>query len=246
MLCMGDFNAMLNGNDKLNGSPVQEGEIKDFVEFLADTHMIELKVVDREYTWTKSHTCSRIDQAPVNVEWMVHMSMLEVIILPPWISDHSSLSLELGGEIRRYTDTFIFFNYLAEHPEFIPRVNEAWKIDHKSSLKQVWQNLDRVKTKLKQLNNCPIVQAGGCKYLLFSPHIRNKIAQNSITSLLTVEGAKVHTQEDIEREVTGFYKELLGKLVSCLHSVYVNIMKLGNVLNREKQLLLAQQSLKWR
>ncbi|KAF3644932.1 hypothetical protein FXO38_19905 [Capsicum annuum] len=136
MLCMGDFNAMLNGNDKLNGSPVQEGEIKDFVEFLADTHMIELKVVDREYTWTKGHTCSRIDQAPVNVEWMVHMSMLEVIILPPWISDHSSLSLELGGEIRRYTDTFIFFNYLAEHPEFIPRVNEAWKIDHKSSLKQ--------------------------------------------------------------------------------------------------------------
>lgn len=80
--------------------------------------------------------------------------MLEVIILPSEISDHSPLSLELGGEIRRSPNTFRFFNCLAVHPEFIPRVNEAWKVDHRSGLKQVWQNLNRVKSKLKQLNNC--------------------------------------------------------------------------------------------
>lgn len=68
MLCMGDFNAMLNENDRLNGSPVQEGEIKDLIDFLADTHMTEMKTVGREYTWTNGQTCSRIDRALVNAE----------------------------------------------------------------------------------------------------------------------------------------------------------------------------------
>ncbi|PHU02637.1 hypothetical protein BC332_27888 [Capsicum chinense] len=148
ILCMGDFNAMLNETDRLNGSPVQEGEIKDFVDFLPDTHMIELKKNGSDYTWKNGHTCSRIDRAIVNAKWMTHMSMLEVMILTPGISDHSILSLELGG-------------------------------------------------------------------------------------------VKVHTQEDIEREVTRFYKELLGKSAPCQPNVNVNIMKLGNVLNREQQLLLA-------
>ncbi|KAM3287234.1 hypothetical protein P3S67_020664 [Capsicum chacoense] len=79
---MGDFNAMLNETDRLNGSPVQEGEIKDFVDFLVGAHMTELKTVGRDYTWTNGHTYSRIDHAVVNAEWIVHMSMLEVVILP--------------------------------------------------------------------------------------------------------------------------------------------------------------------
>ncbi|KAF3625028.1 hypothetical protein FXO38_29953 [Capsicum annuum] len=135
-LCMGDFNAMLNETDRLNGSPVQEGEIKDFVDFLVGAHMTELKTVGRDYTWTNGHTYSRIDHAVVNAEWIVHMSMLEVVILPPGISDHSPLSLELGGEIRSSSNTFRFFNCLAEHPEFLSKVTEAWKVEHRSGLKQ--------------------------------------------------------------------------------------------------------------
>ncbi|PHU17833.1 hypothetical protein BC332_13528 [Capsicum chinense] len=115
-LCMGDFNAMIKIIDILNGSPIQEGEMKDFVDFLVDTHMTELKTVGRDYTWTNDHTYSRIDHTLVNVEYMIHESMLEVMILTPGISDHSPLSKELGGEIRSSSNTFRFFNYLVEHP----------------------------------------------------------------------------------------------------------------------------------
>ncbi|PHU02638.1 hypothetical protein BC332_27889 [Capsicum chinense] len=73
-LCMGDFNAMLNETDRLNGSPVQEGEIKDFVDFLPDTHMTDLKKNGSDYTWTNGHTCCRIDRAIVNAEWMTHVN----------------------------------------------------------------------------------------------------------------------------------------------------------------------------
>lgn len=62
-LCMGDFNAMLNETDRLNGSPLQEGEIKDFVDFLPDTHMIELKKNGSDYTWKNGqHTVELIVQ----------------------------------------------------------------------------------------------------------------------------------------------------------------------------------------
>ncbi|PHU20321.1 hypothetical protein BC332_11472 [Capsicum chinense] len=153
LLCMGDFNAMLTGNDRLTGNPVQEGEIKDFVDFLADTHMTELKAIGRDYTRTNGHTCSRIDRVLVNAKWMLHMSMMEVFILPPGISDHSPLILELGGECNRSASKFRFFNCLAEHPEFITRVREAWNAENRKDLKQLWHNLKRVKYNLKQLNN---------------------------------------------------------------------------------------------
>ncbi|KAF3670379.1 putative protein DOWNSTREAM OF FLC-like [Capsicum annuum] len=134
-LCMGDFNAMLNETDRLNGSPVQEGEIKNFVDFLPDTHMTELKKNGSDYTWKNGHTCCRIDRAIVNAEWKRHMSMLEVMILTPGISDYSPLSLELGGEIKSSSNTSKFFNCLVEHHEFISKVIEAWEIEHRSGLK---------------------------------------------------------------------------------------------------------------
>ncbi|KAK4716870.1 hypothetical protein R3W88_015208 [Solanum pinnatisectum] len=67
LLCMGDYNA-----------------VKYFNDFLINTGMQELKIVEDTYTWTNRHTCSRIDGALVNVEWIIQMPIMEVNILRPW------------------------------------------------------------------------------------------------------------------------------------------------------------------
>ncbi|XP_070010516.1 uncharacterized protein [Nicotiana sylvestris] len=60
---MGDYNAIQSWEDRCNGDPVMEAEIRDFTDFLDNTRMTELKYVGREFTWTNSHVHSKIDRA---------------------------------------------------------------------------------------------------------------------------------------------------------------------------------------
>ncbi|WMV14495.1 hypothetical protein MTR67_007880 [Solanum verrucosum] len=52
------------------------------------------------------------------------------------------------------------------------------------------------------------------------------------------DGNTAQTQEEIELEVSTFYKNFLGKVVQMLPSVNAQTMKNGKALNREQQLLL--------
>ncbi|KAH0665342.1 hypothetical protein KY285_026548 [Solanum tuberosum] len=73
----------------------------------------------------------------------------------------------------------------------------------------------------------------------FFAYMKNRQAQNTITSLTTVAGISVYSQEEIEQEAITFYQELLGQNASTLPSVDKPIMKGGGKLNRKQQLNLA-------
>lgn len=89
MICIRNYNAILTGDDRVQGSQVHEVEIRDFNEFLLDTGMDELKSTGRIYTWSNGHTCSKIDRAVVNAEWIMQLPHLEVLIIAPASFDHS-------------------------------------------------------------------------------------------------------------------------------------------------------------
>lgn len=118
-----------------------------------DTGMTEVRSVGRTYTWSNGRTCSKIDRAVVNAEWILSMSQLEIMVMNPGSSDHSPLSPELDSNMRVSHKSFKFFNCIAEHPEFLQRVRVAWNGGHKGDLKAVWQKLKKVKASIKQLNN---------------------------------------------------------------------------------------------
>lgn len=40
---------------------------------MVDAGMIELKAIEREYTWSNGCIYSKIDQAVVNAEWMLNI-----------------------------------------------------------------------------------------------------------------------------------------------------------------------------
>lgn len=301
MICMGDFNAVLAGEDRPQGSQVQEVEVKDFSDFMLDMGMTELKSVGRPYTWSNGHTCSKIDRAVVNTDWMLNMPTLEVNVMNSGTSDHAPLSLELERNSTGTFKAFRFFNCIADHPEFLPRVRVAWNGGQGRSMKIVWQKLKEVKNSLKQLNNSEFkgvrdkvngireqlnsvqdimrdplevapsrqkekelrmqlekwsmieesvmkqksrvqwLKLGDANTAYFFAHMKNRVAQNTITSLMTYDGNKVQTQEALEHEVTAFYKGQLGSSAHSLPSVNATIMRNGKTLNREQQLQLAAQ-----
>lgn len=152
-LCMGDYNAILQNEDKPQGSQVQDMEVKDFNEFFRDTGMCELKTIWGTYTWTSSHTCSRIDRALVNADWMIQKPIMEGAILGSGVSYHSPLKIVLNDMSPKRYKTFRFFNCTAEHKSFLPLVMQVWLGEDKKSMREVWRKLKKVTRAIKVLNN---------------------------------------------------------------------------------------------
>ncbi|XP_075106712.1 uncharacterized protein LOC142179612 [Nicotiana tabacum] len=123
---MGDFNAIMGIEDRVNGTVVQENEIKDFRSLMEECRLNELGTVGRSYTWTNSHVYSRIDRALVNAHWMINMPPMQVHVMDPQFSDHSPLCIELEAETEHKGKPFKFFNCLAEHPSFESIIREGW------------------------------------------------------------------------------------------------------------------------
>lgn len=52
---MGDFNTIVSADDRINGTTVQDREVKDFKEFVQDTGLVELKTAGTEYVRQESN-----------------------------------------------------------------------------------------------------------------------------------------------------------------------------------------------
>ncbi|XP_060170802.1 uncharacterized protein LOC132601754 [Lycium barbarum] len=153
-LIMGDFNAVLEIEDRLVGSPVQANEMVDFSNFVQSASMLDLKVVGREYTWTNNHVFSRIDRGLVNASWVQMWDALEIIVMAPEFSDHSPLSLTVEERQTMRAKPFKFFNCLATHPDFRSSVQRnCQQICNGRPMEKVWKKMHRLKHVLKKLNN---------------------------------------------------------------------------------------------
>ncbi|KAM3253124.1 hypothetical protein P3L10_007194 [Capsicum annuum] len=86
---MGDFNAILRGEDR--NTTVMDAEIREFEILMTNAGLYELKTIGRFFTWTDSHVHSKIDRALVNGAWMSKWPHLEMEIKDPHFSDHSLL-----------------------------------------------------------------------------------------------------------------------------------------------------------
>lgn len=81
------------------------------------------------------------------------MPPIKVLVMDPRSSDHSHLSITIGGEEIRGHKTFNFFNCLANDANFLFIIVIGWSGKEKyGTMKTVWQKLKKVKNELKQLN----------------------------------------------------------------------------------------------
>lgn len=69
MAHMGDFNVVLNHDDKFRRH-ILEVEVRNFNMLLTNTGLIVPKTVDRFYTWTQSYIHNRINRVLINPTWM--------------------------------------------------------------------------------------------------------------------------------------------------------------------------------
>ncbi|XP_070013796.1 uncharacterized protein [Nicotiana sylvestris] len=194
---MGDFSAILNEEDRQHGSQVQDIETRDFRDFLTESAMIELQTYGGEYTWTNNHTYSRIDRAIVNAAWMNGMPVSQVQIMEPQFSHHSPLKIKFDQYTGEKNKPFRFFNCIAEHQDFLPLIEDCWKLPTpKTYMRSVSNKLKCIKQRLKTLN---IEQFKGVEGKL--KHIMNQLreiqermGQHKQDSILIEEEKKLRRQ----------------------------------------------------
>ncbi|XP_075086529.1 uncharacterized protein LOC142169193 [Nicotiana tabacum] len=151
---MEDYNAIRSWEDRPIGNTVQELEIMDFNNFIDDIALVEMRTSGRSFTWTNGHTYSKIDRALVNAEWMLQMPHLEVRLMDPVCSDHSSLSITFEDNEDKDPKLLKFLNQLTEHKDFLTIVSGAKEVSNGLNImKDVCKRLKQVNQAMKDLNS---------------------------------------------------------------------------------------------
>ncbi|KAF3635180.1 hypothetical protein FXO38_24744 [Capsicum annuum] len=239
---MGDFNAILHDDDRINGSVVQESEVIDFKDCLLRLGLCEMKTIRREYTWTNGHVYSRIDKALANSAWMTSMNQLEVEIQNPRCSDHSPLVIEFAETNIRQPRPFKLMNHLAQHQNFQQSVQRGWSTpvsDIEKDQRKLLEKWSLVQESiLQQKSRINWLQLGDSNSAFFFANVKNRMALSQIKKIQLSCGRWTCDKEEIKVEITSFYKALLGTTTSQLPVIRPDICALGNVLIRNQQLQL--------
>lgn len=154
---IGDFNNVAKSQDRLGGKRVTEYEYVDFQDMLDHTGLNEMDNVGEFYTWSNKQSdnpiYSRIDRILANIEWLQDHGHATLTILPPHVSDHAILYLNVPDSVKRRKQ-FRFNNGWVHSNMYYEIVEQSWKknIDG-TPMYILWHKLKRLQTDLLKLNN---------------------------------------------------------------------------------------------
>lgn len=153
----GDFNIILNADEKRGGNPVDLRAIHDFRECVLDTGITEIDFEGDRFTWCNNQkgNCriwERLDRCFANGEAIAQLPTLKCRHLTRNTSDHSPLLLSIQTPTK-HKARFIFQKMWMEHPEFLPLVSRVWNSNiHGSPSFIVAEKLRRLQRHLKGWN----------------------------------------------------------------------------------------------
>lgn len=129
----GDFNVILNAEEKLGGPPLSNTEASDFVHCINNCALIELATAGSKYTWWNGRIdedCNfkRLDRVIVNKEFLDLLPSSNVQHMLRQGSYHAPLLVQCSTKEVNII-TFKFLNFWTKHPQYHNIVREAWKID---------------------------------------------------------------------------------------------------------------------
>ncbi|XP_020271779.1 uncharacterized protein LOC109846949 [Asparagus officinalis] len=154
----GDFNTVINGEEKLGGAVITKADTKDFRDLIEDCHLNHLKTTGCFYTWNNkqdhdSIVWCRLDRALVNDAWLNMYNASQVEFLLPYFSDHSPALVSLFQECSKGKKPFRFFKMWSKHDSYIPTISAIWQTKVEGyKMFVVCKRLKLMRGALKELN----------------------------------------------------------------------------------------------
>jgi hypothetical protein len=95
-LCAGDFNEILEQNEKFGAAIRRASQMEGFRQALEDCELCDLGFIGSRFTWSNcrtdvSYTQERLDRAVANREWCTLFPVASVTILAACSSDHNPI-----------------------------------------------------------------------------------------------------------------------------------------------------------
>ncbi|KAK9951381.1 hypothetical protein M0R45_006828 [Rubus argutus] len=127
---VGDFNEILHAGEKQDGQRRRESQMRGFREVVDYANLIDLGFVRTKFTWSNKHTKIRLDCALVTATWSDIFPHSKVNILPPSLSDHSPIVLQISTRSivqKNNVHCFRFESFWLQHPECDQVVQSEWQ-----------------------------------------------------------------------------------------------------------------------
>ena len=89
-MVLGDFNCVMNHEERLHGRPVRPYECDDMVRACSTFGLVDVPCVSNDvFTWTRGRVWSKIDRVMVNDKWLEQGIYCRTEFLEKWnFSDH--------------------------------------------------------------------------------------------------------------------------------------------------------------
>jgi exonuclease III len=134
-LCLGDFNEILEADEKFGGNPKSRSQMKEFRDTLSCCNLHDLGFVGPKFTWNNMREGDyfikeRLDRVFANESWQEKFPFHEVQVLASRNSDHAPLALSFNKNGPVYNLKQKLFRYEAR-----------WGKNEKSKkvVRQIWR-----------------------------------------------------------------------------------------------------------
>ncbi|KAG5620558.1 hypothetical protein H5410_005776 [Solanum commersonii] len=129
----GDFNVVLNREEKIGGMPVTAADIKDFRNYIESSDLSQISFKGCLFTWRNGRAgddCifERLDRILQNAEFQIFFSHTVVEHLPRAGSDHAPMLLCCYNKVKKVRKPFKFLKFWMEHKSFLDVVRKNWDL----------------------------------------------------------------------------------------------------------------------
>ncbi|CAI9103398.1 OLC1v1001867C1 [Oldenlandia corymbosa var. corymbosa] len=150
---LGDFNSILQQDEKLGGLPFKAQEMEEFQQMMDGCQVQEIKTLGIQFTWSNKQLgdkriCCKLDRMMGSDEWMMVFSEAYVTASREGISDHCPLVLQWDQKSPNGRRPFKFFNMWLEGKDFQKIVKAVWEKEIEGT--KQFQLLEIIQTELQQ------------------------------------------------------------------------------------------------
>ncbi|KAL0412318.1 UNVERIFIED_CONTAM: hypothetical protein Slati_3821500, partial [Sesamum latifolium] len=252
----GDFNIILEANERKGGAAPKIRTMEDFSDMLLDCGLQDAGFEGAQFTWSRNRLWQRLDRFLYSPTWLDSFPLTRIQHLTRNVSDHCPLLLTASDDTKRGPAPFRFQNMWTKHHDFRNCVTTSWQYPmHGHGMFKFQQKLYRLKAALKTWNfevfenifkNIEKAEqmAKNCEQLYDNdPTDANLIAMNKATAELTfalwwrnVSGNKKQPADGLPRgkKNTKYFHSLVKKKrkQSYIHAIQHN----GAVLTKSEEI----------
>lgn len=157
-IVLGDFNVIRFPREKVGGSAYWPPYMDDFNNCLFALGLDDLRYTGCFLTWANKQdpthfVSTKLDHVLVNEHWMRMYNCSNAHFPNPVISDHSPAITTILPCPRKSNKPFKFFDFLADHPQFLDIVQRVWRrVIIGNPMYRVCEKLKLLQSEFKQIN----------------------------------------------------------------------------------------------